>query len=201
MSKAKKIFLILVVIVVLAIIAVLGVTSRSKPVVREQLQYYSEEQASERLETLKAAQNKHEVEVIPMKFFVEEIRPDEGEFSLTAITTMRAEDIAAVSFRATNSAVPDLEKWYDAKEEGNGRYKLTGTAEDLGGRSGTYTIEAFITPAGGGETEAGETEIKMDLTNYYYTEAVGEGKQSLVLVGPKTDMDKEITECCLRSGR
>ena len=193
MSKAKKIFLILVVIVVLAIIAVLGVTSRSKPVVREQLQYYSEEQASERLETLKAAQNKHEVEVIPMKFFVEEIRPDEGEFSLTAITTMRAEDIAAVSFRATNSAVPDLEKWYDAKEEGNGRYKLTGTAEDLGGRSGTYTIEAFITPAGGGETEAGETEIKMDLTNYYYTEAVGEGKQSLVLVGPKTNIDKEIT--------
>ena len=192
MSKAKKIFLILVVVVVVAIVVVLGISSGSQPVVREQFQYYSEEQASERLETLKAAQSKHEVEVIPMKFFVEEIRPDEGEFSLTAITTMRVDDIAAVSFRATNSAVPSLEKWYDAENEGNGRYHLSGTAEELGGRSGTYTIEAFITPAGGGETEAGKTEIEMELTNYYYTEALGEGRQSLVLVGPKADTDKEI---------
>lgn len=193
MSKVKKIFLILVVVVVVAIVAVLGITSGNTPVVREQFEYYSEEQASERLETLKAAQNEHKVEVIPMKFFIEEVRPDEGEFSLTAITTMRADDIAAVSFRATNSAVPSVEKWYDAEEEGNGRYRLSGTAEELGGRSGTYTIEAFITPAGGGETEAGKTEIQMELTNYYYTEAIGEGKQSLVLVGPKTDLDKEIT--------
>ncbi len=192
MSKAKKVFLILVVVVVLTIIAVLGITSGNTPIIVQEQFQYSEEQASERLETLKAAQNKHVVEVIPMKFFAEEIRPDEGVFSVVAITTMRVDDIAAVSFRATNSAVPSLEKWYDAEEEGNGRYRLTGTAEELGGRSGIYTIEAFITPSGGGETAAGETKIEMELTNYYYTEALGEGKQSLVLVGPKAEIDKPI---------
>lgn len=192
MSKAKQVFLILVVVVVLTIVAVLGITSRNTPIIQEQFQY-SEEQASERLETLKAAQKKHEIEIVPMKFFTEEIHPDTGEFTVTAITTMRVEDIAAVSFRAVNSAVPSVEKWYDAKNEGNGRYRLSGTAEELGGRSGTYTIEAFITPAGGGETKAGETQIEMELANYYYTEAIGEGKQLLVLVGPKADIDKEIT--------
>ena len=193
MSKAKQVFLILIVVIVLTIVALLAITSRSGPVLQMQPPQYSEDQASERLETLKAAQNKHVVEVVPMKFFTEEIHQDNGEFALTAVTTMRLDDIAAVSFRATNSAEPSIEKWYDAEDLGGGRYRLAGTASDLGGCSGTYTIEAYITPAGGGETEAGSTKIDMTLTNYFYSEALGDGKQSLVLAGPKADTEEELS--------
>lgn len=194
MNKGKKIFLVLVVIVVVAIVAMIALTTNTKPILLQEQMQYSEEQAADRLETLREAQNKHVVEVVPMKFFVNEIRPDDGTFTLTAITTMLVDDIAAVSFRAVNSADPSVEKWYEAENQGNGRYQLSGTAADLGNCSGTYTIEAFITPAGGGETEAGKTEIKMELTNYFYSEAVGEGRQSLSLAGPKADVDKPIKE-------
>ena len=192
MNKGKRTFLIFVVIIVVAIIAVLAINSQNlKPVQQEELHLYSEEQASERLETLREAQSNREIEVLPMKFFVEEIRPDDGTFVVSAITTMRSDDIAAISFRATNSSVPSAIKWYSVRKQESGQYRLKGSAADLGMRGGTYTIDAFITPTGGGETEAGSIDIEMELTNYFYSESITQGQQSLVLVGPKVG-DEEI---------
>ena len=99
MKRSMKILLAVIVIVLVAITAGVAFNTGDAPVLVEKHQY-SEKQASDRLETLKAAQSEHKVEVIPMKFFVEELCTDDGTFAVTAITTMREEDIAAVSFRA-----------------------------------------------------------------------------------------------------
>lgn len=141
-----------------------------------------EEQTAARLATLLHAQENAPIEVVPMQFFVEETRPEAGLFRVTAVTTMPEKDIADVSFHVT--AGKDREMWYDGISQGNGRYVIEGSAADLGHADGVYRIEGFITPDGGDETEAGVAEFEMELADYFYSEALGEGRQSLVLVHP-----------------
>ena len=184
--------IILIAAVAVSIAIVVGLIWSTRPEKTPPDGYFSEEQAEARLATLQAAQKEQAAEVVPMKFFTEEIRPDTGTFSVTAITTMPEDTIAEVSFQAFSKEDPEKVYWYDSKKQGGGSYLIEGSVADLGNKEGTYVIRAFITPKGGDETEAGETEIEISLTDYFYSEALGEGRQSLVLVHPSAGKDSEL---------
>ena len=147
-----------------------------------------EEQTAARLATLLSAQENASIEVVPMQFFVEETRPETGVFQVTAVTTMPEKEIADVSFCVTADGAKDKKMWYDGISQGNGRYTIEGSVADLGHVDGIYHIRGFITPDGGDETEAGESEFEIELADYFYSEALGEGRQSLVLVHPDLSM-------------
>ena len=164
----KKHFHILIMIgaIIGAVIIVAWLMRSNRPEMAPPDGYFSEEQAEARLATLEAAQKERAVEVVPMKFFTEEVRPDSGTFAVTAVTTMPEDTISDVSFRVSLKEDPDQEIWYEGENGGNGYYLVKGSAADMGHREGTYVIQAFITPEGGNETEAGSAEIDMTLSDY-----------------------------------
>ncbi len=191
----KKHFHILIMVgaIIAAIIIVAWLVRSNRPETVPPDGYFSEEQAAARLATLEAAQKEQAVEIVPMKFFTEEIRPDIGTFAVTAVTTMPEDTIADVSFHVSLKEDPEQEIWYEGENKGNGYYLVKGSAADLGHREGIYIIQAFVTPVGGSETEAGSAEVEMSLADYFYSEALGGGRQSLVLVHPSVSIPEKKT--------
>ena len=190
--KKKGILILLPILLAAGLGLLIWNQTRLQSEQREEQSAYSEEQAAERLRTLEEALQTTAAEVVPMQFFEEELRADNGTFSLVAVTTMPEDDIEEVSFLATSDSDITKYHWYEAEKEGPGYYHLNGSLADLGNRSGRYTVKAYITPRGGSETEAGSTTIKVSLQNYLYSEALGEGVQSVVLVDPEIESEEEL---------
>ena len=84
----------------------------------------TEEQTVARLETLEEAQRGEEITVIPVVFFENEVRGDNGTFSLTVVSNMPKEDISGIQFRVMSKEDEKNIFWYDAVSEGDGIYRL-----------------------------------------------------------------------------
>ena len=93
---------------------------RMNTIHREEENAYSEEQAAERLQTLEEALCTATAEVVPMQFFEEEIRVDDGNFSLIAVTTMPEDDIeeAMEKIELRQNWINQVKK--EARERGGG---------------------------------------------------------------------------------
>ncbi|HEM6084260.1 TPA: GBS Bsp-like repeat-containing protein [Streptococcus suis] len=102
----------------------------------------------------------HLSEVKPTGTITIENRNDaQGTFDIRVTNVSSPKDIASVIL-PTWSQTDDL-RWYEAKRQADGSYKLTVNKKDHKYRTGTYTVHLYYKDSSGGLTGAGGTTIHL----------------------------------------